>query len=64
VSPEFHRVLEALLKAPPWKGATVQDVLLDALLSYIPHEQWQRSAAFVEANPPELRREAILSRSA
>jgi hypothetical protein len=63
ISRELGLVLDALLAAPPHGGASVQEVLLSALLHYIPHEQWQRSAAFVGVEPVELIRENIITQS-
>jgi len=62
VSSDMHRVVEALLQAPPHNGSSVQDVLLAALISYIPHEQWRAAADFVHAHPPELLEDHIISR--
>jgi hypothetical protein len=64
VSRELGRTLDALLAAPPYNGASVQDVLLSALLHYIPHEQWQRAAKFVGVEPRELKQEHALRRYA
>lgn len=64
VSPEFGRVVDALLAAPPYNGETVQNVLVRALVSYIPAEQWQRACAFVQASPVELQEDHIVRKSA